>query len=63
MEAGDLVVRAQAEQQLLQHIPHGKLAGDFPDSLIFDYAHWLNLENGILEFRPLEQTWKPYGSN
>jgi hypothetical protein len=63
MKAGELVVRAQAEQQLLQHIPHEKLAGDFPDSLVFDYAHWLNLENGILEFRPLEQTWKPNRSN
>lgn len=63
MEAGELVVKSQAEQRLLQLIPHDKLTGDFPENLVFNYVHWLNLENGTLEFRPLEQAWSPQSSN
>jgi hypothetical protein len=45
-------------RQILQYIPHDSLLKDFPNSLVAGHAHWINLENGSLEFRPLQQVWK-----
>jgi hypothetical protein len=58
-----LVINAQLGSQLLRYIPHGRLKGDFPDSLLLGYAHWLNVDNSQVEFRPLEQAWQPCASN
>lgn len=44
--------------QVLRLIPHEILLEDFPDSLVTRYVHWLDMESGMLEFRPLEQAWK-----
>lgn len=58
-----LVVKAQDKNRLLQLIPHSQLKQDFPVKLTEDYAHWLDLESGILEFRPLQQAWRPRQGN
>lgn len=63
LNANDLIIKARAEHQLLQLIPHEILAGDFPEELVSNYVHWLNLETGTLEFRPLEHPWIPQSSN
>ncbi|KAJ5136400.1 hypothetical protein N7448_004954 [Penicillium atrosanguineum] len=59
VDAGELIIKARAERQILQLIPHEKLAGDFPETLVSGYVHWLALESGTLEFRPLEHAWAP----
>ncbi|RHZ68728.1 hypothetical protein CDV55_106064 [Aspergillus turcosus] len=63
IEENQLIVNAQRGSQLLRLIPHDWLKGDFPDSLISQHAHWLDLENGTVEFRPLERAWEPCSSN
>lgn len=47
----------------LRLIPHDVLAEDFPDSLITKFAHWLDLNTGEIEFRPLDQVWEPNPKN
>lgn len=59
MDTNELIIKARAEHQILQLIPHEKLAGDFPESLVSGYVHWLDLERETLEFRPLEHAWAP----
>lgn len=63
LNAKGLIIKARAEHQLLQLIPHEILAGDFPEDLVSNYGHWLNLETGTLEFRSLEHLWIPRSSN
>lgn len=45
------------ETSILELIPHTKLAHDFPTLLIEEYAHWLNLTSGVVDFRPLDRQW------
>ncbi|RAL06801.1 uncharacterized protein BO97DRAFT_447317 [Aspergillus homomorphus CBS 101889] len=58
-EEDRLLVKAEKAGQVLKFIPHDWLQGDFPQCLLTDYAHWLNLEDETLEFRPLAQAWQP----
>ncbi|KAI9376640.1 hypothetical protein BJX61DRAFT_530656 [Aspergillus egyptiacus] len=57
-EDNELVVKAQEKQRVLRLIPHDCLDGDFPDCLVTNFAHWLEPDTGILEFRPLDCKWK-----
>ncbi|KAF9894293.1 hypothetical protein FE257_007796 [Aspergillus nanangensis] len=59
MEYNELIIKTQNGDRILRLIPHEKLEGDFPDSFIFDYVHWLDTTTGVLEFRPLEKPWRP----
>lgn len=68
MKDGRLVVRAVAAQDELQpesweYIPREHLVEDLPNSFINDYAHWLNLSTGQVEFRPLGQKWESTPKN
>jgi hypothetical protein len=63
MDESELIIKARAEHQIFQLIPHEKLAGDFPESLVSGYVHWLDLESGTLEFRPLDHAWTPQSTN
>lgn len=58
-----LIVNAQRGSQLLRLVPHDWLKGDFPDSLVSQHAHWLNLDDGTVEFRPLGRAWEPCSNN
>ncbi|THU87150.1 hypothetical protein K435DRAFT_867564 [Dendrothele bispora CBS 962.96] len=46
-----------------QLIPHQKLQGDFPYLMIEESVHWLNLDDGEVEFRPLHEPWISSGKN
>ncbi|KAL2845426.1 hypothetical protein BJY01DRAFT_247690 [Aspergillus pseudoustus] len=64
LHRGSVIVKAIEEgettkaRQTLRYLPQESLRADFPDSLITNHAHWLDLESGLLEFRPLEQAWQ-----
>ncbi|RDW69126.1 uncharacterized protein DSM5745_08886 [Aspergillus mulundensis] len=63
LNGDQLVIKAKKASQILRLIPHDVLVEDFPESLIKMHAHWLDLETGVLEFRPLDQAWQPSGLN
>lgn len=54
MQDGRLSIKTRRGSQIPQLIPDQQLVGDFPESLVADFVHWLDLEKGILEFRPLD---------
>ncbi|KAL2825471.1 hypothetical protein BDW59DRAFT_161697 [Aspergillus cavernicola] len=58
LKDSNLVVKAETPDQILRLVPHDRLLKDFPDCLITNYAHWLDLDSGILEFRHLDQKWQ-----
>ncbi|KAA8907564.1 hypothetical protein FN846DRAFT_906594 [Sphaerosporella brunnea] len=58
LEDGQLIVRAEKGAQKFELIPHSKLSGDFPQHMVDDYAHWMDLKSEIIEFRPLETQWE-----
>ncbi|KAF5344605.1 hypothetical protein D9758_013897 [Tetrapyrgos nigripes] len=45
------------ENRVLRLIPHLVLSGDFPELLVQENVHWLDLERNELEFRPLTSLW------
>ncbi|GKZ98243.1 hypothetical protein AnigIFM59636_002476 [Aspergillus niger] len=62
-EEDRLVITAQQGSQVLRFIPYDQLIGDFSKCLLLDYAHWLNLEDKTLEFRPVAQAWQSDSGN
>ncbi|KDQ56360.1 hypothetical protein JAAARDRAFT_70670 [Jaapia argillacea MUCL 33604] len=52
-----LVIRAEHDSRLLELIPHEVITGDFPKLLVQDYAHWMDVSTGEIEFRPLQNPW------
>ncbi|KAJ0423879.1 hypothetical protein BJY00DRAFT_309697 [Aspergillus carlsbadensis] len=50
--------KTKGTRQILRYIPPDSLFKDFPNSLVAGHAHWINLDDGSLEFRPLQQIWK-----
>jgi hypothetical protein len=44
-------------------IPRHVFVDDFPKDFVDDYVHWLDLETGEVEFRPVESPWTPNPSN
>ncbi|KAI0275452.1 hypothetical protein BC834DRAFT_852936 [Gloeopeniophorella convolvens] len=67
---GDVILRARKPDdfgnslsRFFQIIPRRILAGDFPKRLVDDYVHWLDLDNGEMEFRPVDSPWTSCASN
>lgn len=60
-ERRNLRIRAKpaGSEETLELIPHKILINDLPTILVEDYAHWLNLATGEIQFRPLERQWDP----
>ncbi|VDB86671.1 unnamed protein product [Peniophora sp. CBMAI 1063] len=58
-----LIIRAHLESNRLEFIPPETFRGDVPDLLVDDCAHWLDLDTGDVEFRPLDSRWTRDGSN
>ena len=44
-------------------VPRGQFVGDFPKPFVDEYVHWLDLETGEVEFRPVESPWTDCPSN
>ncbi|GAB1314706.1 hypothetical protein MFIFM68171_04916 [Madurella fahalii] len=46
-----------AQLECWEYIPNDNLRMDLPDSFVHDYAHWLDLATGEIEFRPMDAKW------
>ena len=57
MYDSELIIRARKQGQVYELLPVDALAGDFPQAFIQDYAHWLHIDTGCIEYRPLVDAW------
>ena len=57
MYESELIIRASQQGQDYELLPVDALAGDLPQAFIRDYAHWLHIETGSVEYRPLIDAW------
>ena len=57
MHGSELIVRAKRQDKLYELLPLHALEGDFPQAFVEDYAHWLDTDTGIIEWRPLPDMW------
>ncbi|KAG7094406.1 hypothetical protein E1B28_008006 [Marasmius oreades] len=64
-DTNKLVIKAKCRKTNRQFevIPHTELFGDLPQFLVDDYAHWLDLDEGVIELRPLSSLWVPSSIN
>jgi hypothetical protein len=58
-----LLIRTGQGAEILELVPCHKLAGDLPRLLVENYTHWLNLSNGEVELRSIENPWKSSTEN
>src|SRR6266404_2406434 len=65
LRRGNLILQARRPEdtRILQLVPRLILFDDFPNSLVDSCVHWLDLETGELEFRPVESPWTPDPAN
>lgn len=59
MHDSELIIRAKKQGQIHELLPVHALDGDFPQAFIDDYAHWLDIDTGFVEWRPLLNAWTP----
>uniref|UniRef100_A0A0W0G780 ubiquitinyl hydrolase 1 n=1 Tax=Moniliophthora roreri TaxID=221103 RepID=A0A0W0G780_MONRR len=59
----ELVIRARKDHKVLELIPHEYFRGDLPVRLVNDYTHWLDLDSGNIELRPLSGIWESSDCN
>lgn len=52
-------MRAQRNDEILELIPHQHLLHDFPAHLVSQFVHWLHVDTGEIEWRPLSDAWTP----
>lgn len=57
MYDNELIIRAKRLEQIYELLPIHALDGDFPHSFVQDYAHWLEIKTGFVEWRPLDNAW------
>jgi hypothetical protein len=60
---GELIIQTQQNGATFELVPHSKLLEDFPLFFSSDYHHWLDLEAGVLEFRPITAPWTAHDNN
>ncbi|QRV92776.1 kinase-like protein [Ceratobasidium sp. AG-Ba] len=60
---GELIIQAHCKRKRFELIPYQKFAEDFPIFFSADYHHWMDLDTGVVEFRPLAQPWVSSESN
>ncbi|KAI6026989.1 hypothetical protein EDC04DRAFT_3143070 [Pisolithus marmoratus] len=65
METQGLIIRAkkEADPDIFELIPRGKLESDLPAALVENHVHWLNLSTQVLEARPIENRWQSSHDN
>lgn len=59
----ELIIRAKRLEQIYELLPIHALDGDFPHAFVQDYAHWLDIKTGFVEWRPLAKAWKKTSQN
>ena len=57
MHDSELIVRSRKQEYVFELLPTHTLDGDFPHAFAQDFAHWLNIETGLIEWRPLKDAW------
>lgn len=57
MHGSELIIRTKKQNQTHELIPITALEGDFPRAFVQNYAHWLDLKTGFVEWRPSHKTW------
>ncbi|KAI5839418.1 hypothetical protein DFP73DRAFT_211814 [Morchella snyderi] len=59
MHGNELVIRTRVpgSAEKYELIPHTKLSGDFPEQFVEEYVHWMNVDTGDIEFRPMSHPW------
>lgn len=57
MYDNELIIRAKRLEQIYELLPIHALDGDFPHAFVQDYAHWLEIKTGFVEWRPLDYAW------
>ncbi len=53
----ELVIRTRKQGQVCELLPIHALHDDFPAAFVEDYAHWLDIDTGVVEWRPLRHAW------
>ena len=59
MRDSELIIRARRDGQTYEMLPVHALDGDFPYALVHNYIHWLDIDTGFVEWRPLTSPWTP----
>jgi hypothetical protein len=59
MVGSELIIRTRDESQVYELIPLHFLEDDFPKALVQDYAHWLQVATGSVQWRPMTRVWEP----
>ena len=54
----DVSIRFKQGSQIWELVSHLAFSKDLPSAFITDYTHWLDIENGAVEFRPKNNPWK-----
>ena len=53
----ELIIRTRQAEQVCELLPIHSLHDDFPAAFVEDYAHWLDIDTGVVEWRPLRHAW------
>lgn len=59
----ELIIRAKRREKIYELLPTHALDGDFPNAFVQDYAHWLEIKTGFVEWRPIVDPWKENPEN
>ena len=63
LHEGELIIRTSLSGRTHELIPISVLKNDFPRAFVNKYVHWIDLEYGVMEWRPLENIWKSSPQN
>ncbi|RDW89094.1 hypothetical protein BP6252_01126 [Coleophoma cylindrospora] len=63
MHEDELIIRTRNGDQIQELLPQSALENDFPADFVNNFAHWLNISTGSIEFRPLENAWQQSPNN
>ena len=58
VRGNDVTIRFKQGSQIWELVSHRVFSKDLPSTFITDYTHWLDMENGGIEFRPKIDPWK-----
>ncbi|KIM42888.1 hypothetical protein M413DRAFT_26859 [Hebeloma cylindrosporum] len=53
----NLIIRASCSGKILELVPHTVLLEDFPMLFVTEHTHWMDVQSGEVEFRPLHRLW------
>lgn len=63
MYSSELIIRTRRGGEVYELLPLRALQGDFPQALVQEYAHWLDITTGVVEWRPLANAWTTSSHN